>query len=221
MVPGLTLSPAPAEAATAWTVWSPSRVPAGSGRRLCTAWLPSARQSIPTRPGRSSPPWKRITARPRPKGRSKPACQHAAEIDQPFISDGVCFADPLYEYGLLLDARRAKSVHRCSLPRRKCRNHVEFDAGAGRGELIDADRRARGRPRSEIFLEHGDHAVLVADICQVFRHLDHIGPGQPLVLQNGLDRLHRPAGLIFDPARMIVFGDHMGVLVIERRWRCA
>src|ERR1700722_2578657 len=86
MVPGLTLSPAPAGPATAWIVWSPSRVPAGSGRQSCAAWLPSARQSMPTRPGRSSPTWKRITARLRPKRRSKPSLS-ARDRDQPMEAE--------------------------------------------------------------------------------------------------------------------------------------
>jgi hypothetical protein len=79
---GRTLSPAPAGPATASTAWSPSRVPAGSGKRSCTAWLPSGRQSMPTRPGRSSPICKRITAPLRQRRRNKPSLS-ARGRDQP------------------------------------------------------------------------------------------------------------------------------------------
>src|SRR5689334_1301327 len=39
------------------------------------------------------------------------------------------------------------------------------------------------------------------------------------MIENGLDRLHRPASLVFDAIGMIMFGDDMRVFVIERRWR--
>src|SRR5215831_13076071 len=93
------------------------------------------------------------------------------------------------------------------------RDHVELDARAGRGELVDAHRGAGGSPGSEIV---GHHAVHVAHVGQIFRYLHHVGPGQALVVEDGLDVLHGKPGLIGDANRVRVLAELMRVLVVER-----
>src|SRR4051812_29720720 len=64
---------------------------------------------------------------------------------------------------------------------RERRDHVQFDARAGRGQLVDADGGAGRLPVAEVLRHHRDHAVLVAHVGEVLGHLDHVGPGQALV----------------------------------------
>ena len=108
-----------------------------------------------------------------------------------------------------------------SLTLRKHRDHVELDARTGSRELIDAHGGARRRPVAEILSQHRHHAVHVAHVGEILRHLHDVGPGQALVVEDGLDALHRQSRLVLDANRMIVLGEVMRVLVVERRRRGA
>src|SRR5215467_8874765 len=99
---------------------------------------------------------------------------------------------------------RMRGGRDASLPRRERGDHVEFDAGARRGELVDADGRAGRRPVAEILLEHRDHAILVADVGHVFRDLHDVGEGEALVFKNALDRFEAAPGLVLDAVRVVV-----------------
>ena len=96
-------------------------------------------------------------------------------------------------------------------------DHIEFDPGAGRRQLVDANRRAGRRPGAKILRQHRHHAVHVAHVGQILRYLDDVGPGQALMIEDGLDVVHGQPRLLGDAHGMLVLVQFVRVLVIERR----
>ena len=53
-------------------------------------------------------------------------------------------------------------------------DHVELDTRPRRTQLIDAHHRARRLPVAEILIHRPMHAVSVANVSEIFRHLHDI-----------------------------------------------
>src|SRR6266545_926294 len=66
-------------------------------------------------------------------------------------------------------------------------DHIELDPGAGRAQLVDAQRRARRPPIAEIHVHRPVHAVEITDVGQVLRDLHHVLPGGADVVEDRLD----------------------------------
>ena len=69
-------------------------------------------------------------------------------------------------------------------------DHVELDPRTGRTELVDAHGGAGRQPVTEIGRHGLVHGVGLAEIGEIFRHLDHVAPRRPLAVEDRLDRVH-------------------------------
>ena len=117
------------------------------------------------------------------------------------------------------DALARREDTEALLPRRlrQRHDHVELDARAGRRELVDAHRRAGRQPVAEIGRHGLVHGVGLAEVGEIFRHLDDVAPGRALAVEDRLDRVHRVLGLLLDRMRMDVLVILVRMVVVERR----